>query len=135
MGAWGTGVYENDDALDWTYELEENGFSAIVGAFAQVATGEYLECPEVCGALAAADVVARMRNGDEPESGYAETASSWAAAHRNDDWSALVGPAIAVLDRIARPDDNENYELWTETDDLAEWLAVIADVKARLGSE
>ena len=73
-----------------------------------------------------------MRSGDEPESGYAETASSWAAIHRDDDWSPLVGPAIAVLDRIARPDDNENYELWAETDELAAWLAVIADVKARL---
>ena len=132
MGAWGTGVYENDDALDWTHGLEEHGFSAIVSAFARVASGECLECPCVGRALAAADVVARMRNGDEPESGDAGTASSWAAAHRNDDWTPLVGPAIAVLDRIARPEDNENYELWAETDELEAWLAAVAEVRARL---
>ena len=27
MGAWGTGSFENDDAMDWVYELEESGVS------------------------------------------------------------------------------------------------------------
>ena len=26
MGAWGTGIYDNDDAADWSVEVAELGF-------------------------------------------------------------------------------------------------------------
>ncbi len=30
MGAWGTGIFENDDASDWVYTLlEEDGVDAL----------------------------------------------------------------------------------------------------------
>ena len=28
MGAWGTGAFDNDDASDWVYELEDGGIDA-----------------------------------------------------------------------------------------------------------
>ena len=60
MGAWGVGHFDNDDAGDWVWELEDTGTaSPVTAAFAAVeAEANYLEAPDACIALAAAEVVA-----------------------------------------------------------------------------
>ncbi|MCA3697127.1 DUF4259 domain-containing protein, partial [Aquidulcibacter sp.] len=49
MGAWGTGYFENDDAMDWLNDLSSNpGWQMVSAAFEEVksAQGDYLEAPE-----------------------------------------------------------------------------------------
>ena len=47
MGAWGVGTFENDDASDWAYQLEEAGDLDLVQVtLAAAADPEaYLEAP------------------------------------------------------------------------------------------
>ena len=40
MGAWGAGSFENDDAMDWVYELEEEGLEAVTAALKAVAAAK-----------------------------------------------------------------------------------------------
>lgn len=62
-GAWGPGAFENDDALDWTWELESSrGSSVLVSAFERVVSSAgYIEAPDCSAAIAAAEVVAALR--------------------------------------------------------------------------
>ena len=50
MGAWGVGHFDNDDAGDWVWELEDTGTaSPVTAAFAAVeAEANYLEAPDAC---------------------------------------------------------------------------------------
>ena len=49
MGAWGVGTFENDDASDWVYQLEEAGDLDLVEVTLQAAADPeaYLEAPSV----------------------------------------------------------------------------------------
>src|SRR5262245_43051897 len=66
MGAWGTGPFDNDEALDWAVDLEEQGPRAIERALAAVCIGgrdKRIPADEAEVALAAAEVV-RVARGD-----------------------------------------------------------------------
>jgi hypothetical protein len=62
MGAWAVGNFENDDALDWIWELEQaENLSTLREAFSTVTdlgTNDYLEAPECYIAVASAKAVA-----------------------------------------------------------------------------
>jgi hypothetical protein len=61
VGAWGARAFENDDAMDWVYVLEEAQDTTLVAeALEKVAESvdDYLEAPECNEALAAAEVIA-----------------------------------------------------------------------------
>jgi uncharacterized protein DUF4259 len=52
MGAWGTGIFDNDTACDWAYGLKEtNDLSLIESALDKVLTvgAEYLNASETEG--------------------------------------------------------------------------------------
>ena len=69
MGAWGAGIFENDGASDFVWEVEAapailtlmRPIDAIV---ALVKSGDYLEMPLCEEAAAAAEMLAALRNGD-----------------------------------------------------------------------
>jgi hypothetical protein len=64
MGAWGARAFDNDDANDWAYELDGVSDLSLVGsAFDDVdaAGSGYLEQPPACNALAACEILARLR--------------------------------------------------------------------------
>ncbi len=130
MGAWGTGTFENDNALDWAGELgKSTDFSVLETALEEVvsATG-YLEAPQCSEALAAAEVVAALcgRSGEDlPEEilpflhGRARPAP------------ALVSAAKKAVARIAR--GSELLELWQESDEFEGWKRGVEDLDRRLG--
>ncbi len=63
MGAWGVLAFDNDEANDWAYELEETGdLSAVQSALAAVdaAGADYLDGDTASEALAACEVLARL---------------------------------------------------------------------------
>jgi hypothetical protein len=131
MGAWGAGSFENDDASDWAWELEELGLEAIETAFTAVTkTGEgYLEAPDGSYAIAAAEVVAALRgrasSGDLPE----EVETFVAARPEIDD--ELLQLARKALSRVLA-DNSELRDLWKESDSFAEWKGLVTDLQTRL---
>jgi Domain of unknown function (DUF4259) len=114
MGAWGTGSFENDDAMDWVYELEESGVSFLKETLEAVTgtPGEYVEVRECANAVAAAEVIASLRGGS-PDSLPPEV-RRWLGAHRKANPDKLVPLALQALHRIRTDDDCECKNVWDE---------------------
>ena len=128
MGAWGTGPFENDDASDWVYALEDQGIAAVRDALT-AATGEgYLDLEVGAPAVAAAEVVAAM--GAAPVDGLSDTVGSAIGGLGPPD-AALVGQALAAIGHVRTT--GELAELWAESDDDAAWQASLDDLARRLG--
>jgi hypothetical protein len=134
MGSWDVGSFDNDTAADWTYGLEEvDDLSYVEATLDRVVdhpsqedlSAEAGEC-----AIAAAEVIARLRQKGGEESAYSQTVDTWVRAHPIAPPRALVSKAIAALDRVMAP-PSELRELWEESD-LDGWLDAVAELKGRL---
>lgn len=83
MGAWDSGRFDNDTACDWTYDLEAaEDLSYILPAFdAVLAAGdEYLDADAGQRAVAAGEVVAKLRGRGGVTAAYTEAADKWGEA-------------------------------------------------------
>ena len=131
MGAWGAGVFENDDAWDWASEFGDNPSIEFVDTALRTVADygdEYLELPECGAALAAAEFVAALHGHPAPD--LPVEIRAHVAGHDNTDLTRLLPLALAAVDRVAR--ESEMKELWDETDDPSAWHAAIADLRSRL---
>lgn len=131
MGAWGSGTFENDDASDWLYELEESSDTSVIAEALSVITDAgnvYLQAPECCNALAAAEIVAALRG--HPPADFPANAKKWVAGHTKLEVTALVKIAQAAIGRIRS--NSELKELWDESEPDAEWHASLDNLSARL---
>lgn len=133
MGAWGTGIYDNDDAADWAHGLDDGGLDLVRSALRAVQAESYLEAPTGAEALAAADVIGRLKSGGGEQSPYAESVMDWVDEHEDDDsWIALVPAARAAVVAV-RAESSELRELWAEDEaTFSDWLVVVAELEARL---
>jgi hypothetical protein len=134
MGTWGTGVFDNDGALDMLAEFRHarpEQREAVLREALECAAGcaDYLENPEAQEAVAAAAVVAAARSG-RPEVSINDPAVR-AAADGLRPGPELVELSRRALDRVVG-DASEWRELWAEADDLVEPLAAVAEVRAGL---
>ena len=131
MGAWGVGIYENDTASDWVYELEASG-AAVIGSSLQavLADDTYLDAHLACRALAAADVIGRLRVGEASGPGPAAVLA-WVRAHPADPSETLLRLAERAVDRVVGT-GSELDELWAETDEHAAWRGTTQVVVGRL---
>lgn len=134
MGAWGTGVFDNDTACDWAYSLEEsNDLSIVEAAFEKIlATGsEYLEAPDAEEGLAAAEVVARLQGNFGEKNSYTETVDSWIAKNKIKVSPELANKALATIARILS-EPSEIVELWAESGEFDTWKSNIESLKSRI---
>ena len=136
MGAWDVGAFDNDTACDWAYELESQSDTSYVSstlAKALAVLDAYLESDVACEALAAAEVVARLRGHWGTRNSYTETVDQWVEAHPVQLPQELISQAVAAIDRVlAEP--SEILELWSEGDDLARWRSSVTDLRARVAA-
>jgi hypothetical protein len=133
MGAWGVLAFDNDDANDWAYGLDGvSDLSLLESAFAEVesaGTG-YLEQGVACNALAACEVLARLRGRPGYTNSYTEKVDRWVAAHRIEPPAGLATRGEAVIARILGP-ASELREVWEEAGD-EEWRAAVEDLRNRM---
>ncbi len=134
MGTWSHEAFGNDTACDWAAALAEGDslqpVERAIDAVARAPAG-VLDADTAVEALAAAEVVARLRGRPGDGSAYTAPVDAWVLRTRHRPSAALVQGALAALDRIAGP-DSELHALWAEGDGLADWLASIADLRGRL---
>jgi hypothetical protein len=130
MGAWGTGVLEDDAALDWLGDLEdEPKVKTVKKALKTAAKGRgQLDSGDGAAALVAAELVAAAigRPIEEPR--------LVALAQR---WPELAGEAelaARAVERVGDAERSELAELWAESED-DEWSRVVADLRARLDGQ
>lgn len=129
MGAWGIGHFENDDAGDWVWELEDAGSlvpveSAIVG----VGPEDCLEAPDACMALAAGETIAAAVG--RSASDIPETVSKFVSGLDAPVAPDLVAKARAAVERVLA--NSELRELWEETDEFDAWQSKVRDLTQRL---
>lgn len=125
MGAWGTGLVEDDIAADWVDELEDAAVirrAPLVRAALERAAdrGQPLDAPEAVEALAAALVVAwAVDRVDVPAEHHALARSLAEAA------PGVVPLAVAACDRITSSEDEEWWERWADAGLVDEALAAV----------
>jgi hypothetical protein len=130
MGAWGHKTFENDDAGDWVFALEEVADLSLVRRTLDAAANPegYLEAPTCSEALAAAEVVAALVGRAGPE--LPEEVLAWLSAHAITPPPELVVLARAAIDRILA--DSELKELWEESEEGGAWVSEVQALRGRL---
>ena len=136
MGTWDADSFGNDTACDWTYGLEkvkdlryvEQTLDQVLACGSnQSVPAEVAQC-----AVAAAEVVARLKGNWGIENSYSETVDEWVRARRLTPPPALVAKAVAALERIV-VEPSELLNLWTEGgEDSNGWVDTVAELKARV---
>ena len=136
MGAWSHESFGNDTACDWAGDLQEGDDLAPVEAAldAVLEVGDdYLESPEACEAIAAAEVVARLQGHFGLRDAYSESLDEWVARVGIVPTPELASKASRALDRILS-EPSELLELWEEGDDSGEWRASVNELKSRIAA-
>lgn len=133
MGAWGPGIFDNDTACDWAYELEgRHDLGVIERALDAVLDGDDAPDADIGEeALAAAEALARLQGHWGVRNSYTERMDAWVEAAALAPPTALVRRAHAAIDRILAA-DSELAELWAESDEFEAWKAAVAELRQRL---
>jgi hypothetical protein len=131
MGAWDSGPFGNDDALDFLdYLAELTDAERVPRIRAALETGDgYLEGPEAFAAVAAAALVA-VANGMPPDDVLMSAEMHWAATTVPAD-DEIRAQARAALARVSGA-DSEWRELWEEAGSLAEAVTVLDGIRDHL---
>lgn len=132
-GAWDVGPFDNDDALDWVWELtDSDDLSALDRAFEQVLRSpEYVEAPTASIAIAAAEVLAAVRG--QPADGLPDEVVDWVQGHRLKADERLATRASKAIERIMDDDISELAQLWADSPELASaWRSGLKDLLGRL---
>ncbi len=130
MGAWGVGNFENDEAMDWIYELEDSkDFAVLERALKAVTRDEtgVIDIFDSSAALAAAEVVASLLG--FPPDDVPEEVESWIDG-KPEPPSNLVALAQRAVEAVKQKSDLK--ALWEESESLDEWKEVLNDTQSRL---
>ncbi len=134
MGTWDMSSYGNDTACDWAYGLEDvNDLSYVestLDAVLAVGPSGYVDADAGARAVAAAEVIARLKGNWGDENSYTVTTDTWVRSHRIVPPAALVAKAVAALTRIVSA-PSELLELWEEGEDGGGWVDAVAELKQR----
>lgn len=132
-GAWDTGPFDNDDALDWVWELSESDDLSVIEIALRdaAASSSYLEAPTGSIAVAAAEVVAALKG--NPRAELPLEVSEWVMAHKADVDKELTEAARKAIELVLDADSSELAQLWSDSDELADvWTADLQDLLKRL---
>jgi hypothetical protein len=134
MGAWGTGVFENDDAADFVAEvLGGTSLSPIETAIDRVlkVEQEYLEAPDAAQALAAAAILARFKHSGVQSGTGAPELNEWVVGIKLLPSQDLLEKARQSIKRVLT-EPSELLELWSESGEFDDWKASTESLAAQL---
>jgi hypothetical protein len=92
-----------------------------------------LESDPACEALAAAEVIARLKGHWGVRDASTEAVDEWVEAHPGTPPAGLVTLAVAAIDRVLT-EPSELLELWSDSADLDKWKAALTDLRARVSA-
>lgn len=132
MGAWGAGVFENDDAMDFVFEISEaEGWKLVRRVLRDCLEEGFTDASQSAMALAAAEAVAAAMG--HPVKDLPTEVASWVAQHREDLPAGLEDRARDVVEKIMDEEESELRQLWADEDDAA-WKAALDDLINRLSA-
>jgi len=130
-GAWGSGSFENDDALEWVADcVRTSGGSSVATALTRVADARYMEAPEASVAVAAAEVVAAARGKASPK--LPPDLWAWLQKQPKAEIAELAPSALKAMERVARGPSSELATLWKQSESHFAWQQGMQDLLARL---
>ncbi len=134
MGTWDINAFANDDAMDWSYGLEDQGIGLIhstIKTVSEFPVGEYMESYEGSIALAAVELVAASRVPSLKQRVHPDVLQWLDKANLSPD-NELLMLSRQALERILA-NNSELKELWAdEPDENSKWLAYVDELKAAL---
>lgn len=132
MGAWGTGPFENDDAMDWIDELQEHNSvdTLIVSITDMIQAEEYIEADAASQAIAAAQIVACL-NG-QPVSELPQDAQAWVKGKTRPSPQVLTDTKT-VLEQVM--ENSELRELWQDSGIHDQWVSKTNECKIWLAPQ
>jgi Domain of unknown function (DUF4259) len=141
MGTWGILAFDNDTALDWAYGLESHkDLKLVEAALERVASDdeeddddddEYLELDAACEALAACEVLARLRGRHGYKNTHTEDVDDWVALHPMVPPPQLLERAHVAIERILGK-SSELADVWAESPESKAWRKAVADLQERV---
>ena len=131
MGTWGTGTFDNDQAMDWILDLgESHDLSIIQKLLSSNATGRDLDASVGVDILSAAEVVAALTG--RPSEDLPDDVAAWIKAHPKLDAAPLKEKARILVNSVLAP-TSELRILWEENaEDCPQWKSGVLDLLARL---
>lgn len=133
MGAWDSHPFDNDDALDWFAELEENGPEYIREAVAtacQAAPEDYFDAYEGSITVAAVALTAAARK-PELRAILHDDAIAWLDSSGFAPDAALVALCRKAMARVLGG-NSELKDLWEDTEYYEQWCAEMKELKRAL---
>jgi hypothetical protein len=134
MGAWGSGVFENDTACDFAAAVSDGGNVALVEQALDrvLACGSnYLEAPDAEECLAAAEIIARLRGSSRgDETPYTASVDAWIRNSRASISAELIERAKRAIMRVLSP-PSELVELWKDSGDFDSWRRSVEGLLGR----
>ena len=132
MGAWGIGIFDNDDALDWMSELTNADGSDVLSNAIDAVTNarDYLEAPEGARLLCACEVIVALDG--QPTTNLPDEVRQWVKSHETLDITALIPIALRAIDRVLG-EGSELNQLWQENEgEYLIWRETVLSTKGRL---
>lgn len=129
-GAWGSGSFENDSALDWVYEIEESeGSDILLKTLRTVFISEYIEVDVCSSAIAAAEVVAAIKI--KKYDSLPKSLASWSRANESMYEPEMSKFALKALEICRSKTKSELAQLWAESNS-AEWQSSVRALELKL---
>ncbi|MBB5057560.1 hypothetical protein HDF16_002266 [Granulicella aggregans] len=134
MSAWGTAIFENDDAADYAASIAEDSdlhqLERTLDRTLAVGSGD-LEAQDGSEALAAADIVARLLGNWGIVDDYTANIDMWVKTVKLTPSAILVTKARDSVKRV-ETEPSELLELWAESDELTAWKSSVDKLAQRL---
>ena len=137
MGIWGVKPFQNDSAVDWFAELEEEtSFSQIRRKIEEVVTDDYLDADLVGEAVASITIIVAIKTNEgrllpDFETSSLDTLRDLFLTKIDSNIESLIEDAFAI---IRRSEDNEFYDLLDEDGLVEDWLDYIDALEDKFNS-
>jgi len=133
MGAWAEDAFGNDTACDWAGDfLDAPGIEKIESAIkAVISENEYIDSDVACEALAACELVARLKGNWGQRSAYSESIDKWVETGQESPSAQLVQSASTAIVKILG-ENSELQELWDEDGINEDWHREMEDLAKRV---
>lgn len=132
MAAWGSKIFEDDNATDWLDAFESDGpvaVEAALDAVLELDANDYVQATEAAAALAAAEVVAAAKDGDVKR--LPEEAHDALLEHRDAINEGDFGKrAQRAVQRVRR--NSELKDQWDESGEAEVWSDELLELLERL---
>ncbi len=129
-GAWGSGSFENDDASDWIYEFERSTDTVpLLSTIREAFRSDYIEANACSKVIAAAEVVASLKDGDI--AALPKELSNWVVAKRSQYEPEMSKFALRAVQACQDSVRSELAQLWAEGT-KKEWESNLKVLEARL---